>query len=367
MISCLLVSNRITNHIYWLATVYCVSYKTVLSASYVPRALIVDLEPGVIDVIKASPLGPVFRPDNYVHGRNGAGNNWATGHYTEGAELSDMSLSRRDKISYEAVITAVWHSNSGRAVALCKSFQLCHSLGGGTGSGFGTLLLNRLREEYYDRIIMSFSVYPSPKVSDVVVEPYNALLAMHQLIENTDQSFCFDNEALYKICNSTLKTRSQGVCKELGSFQLCHSLGGGTGSGFGTLLLNRLREEYYDRIIMSFSVYPSPKVSDVVVEPYNALLAMHQLIENTDQSFCFDNEALYKICNSTLKIKEPTYSNLNGLVCNTMAGITTSLRFPGQLNADLRKLAVNMVPFPRLHFFISSYAPLHSVYWSLIG
>eukprot|EP00116_Pleurobrachia_bachei_P018964 sb/3479226/ len=44
-----------------------------------------------------------------------------------------------------------------------------------------------------------------------------------------------------------------------GGFQLCHSLGGGTGSGFGTLLLNRLREEYYDRIIMSFSVYPSPK------------------------------------------------------------------------------------------------------------
>lgn len=35
-----------------------------------------------------------------------------------------------------------------------------------------------------------------------------------------------------------------------------------------------------------------------------------------------------------------------------MSGVTTCLRFPGQLNADLRKLAVNMVPFPRLHFFM---------------
>lgn len=41
-----------------------------------------------------------------------------------------------------------------------------------------------------------------------------------------------------------------------------------------------------------------------------------------------------------------------------MSGITTCLRFPGQLNSDLRKLAVNMVPFPRLHFFLVGFAPL---------
>jgi tubulin beta len=43
-----------------------------------------------------------------------------------------------------------------------------------------------------------------------------------------------------------------------------------------------------------------------------------------------------------------------------MSGVTTSLRFPGQLNSDLRKLAVNMVPFPRLHFFMVGFAPLTS-------
>merc|ERR1719500_1690790 len=54
----------------------------------------------------------------------------------------------------------------------------------------------------------------------------------------------------------------------------------------------------------------------------------------------------------------PTYGDLNHLVSLTMSGVTTCLRFPGQLNADLRKLAVNMVPFPRLHFFIPGFAPL---------
>lgn len=140
-----------------------------------------------------------------------------------------------------------------------------------------------------------------------------------------------------------------------------HSLGGGTGSGMGTLLISKIREEYPDRIMTSFSVVPSPKVSDAVVEPYNATLSVHQLVENTDETFCIDNEALYDICFRTLKLDKPSYGDLNHLVSVTMSGVTTCLRFPGQLNADLRKLAVNMVPFPRLHFFMSGFAPLTAV------
>ncbi|XP_077800947.1 tubulin beta-8 chain isoform X5 [Macaca mulatta] len=143
-------------------------------------------------------------------------------------------------------------------------------------------------------------------------------------------------------------------------FQLTHSLGGGTGSGMGTLLLSKIREEYPDRIINTFSILPSPRVSDTVVEPYNATLSVHQLIENADETFCIDNEALYDICSRTLKLPTPTYGDLNHLVSATMSGVTTCLRFPGQLNADLRKLAVNMVPFPRLHFFMPGFAPLTS-------
>jgi len=142
-------------------------------------------------------------------------------------------------------------------------------------------------------------------------------------------------------------------------FQITHSLGGGTGAGMGTLLISKIREEYPDRMMCTYSVVPSPKVSDTVVEvrsstvhsdspvlmyrqPYNATLSVHQLVENSDETFCIDNEALYDICFRTLKLSTPTYGDLNHLVSIVMSGITTCLRFPGQLNSDLRKLAVNM-------------------------
>ncbi|XP_070534905.1 tubulin beta chain-like [Ptychodera flava] len=149
-------------------------------------------------------------------------------------------------------------------------------------------------------------------------------------------------------------------CDCLQGFQLTHSLGGGTGSGMGTLLMSKINEEYPDRIMNTFSVVPSPKVSDTVVEPYNATLSVHQLVDNSNETFCIDNEALYDICFRTLKLTTPTYGDLNHLVSATMSGVTTCLRFPGQLNADLRKLAVNMVPFPRMHFFMPGFAPLTS-------
>ena len=51
-----------------------------------------------------------------------------------------------------------------------------------------------------------------------------------------------------------------------------------------------------------------------MVEPYNATLSVHQLVENTDETFCIDNEALYDICFRTLKLTSPTYGDLNHLV-----------------------------------------------------
>jgi len=111
-------------------------------------------------------------------------------------------------------------------------------------------------------------------------------------------------------------------------------------------------------MMSTFSVFPGPNASDTVVEPYNATLSIHQLVENTDATFVIDNEALYKIFSDTLKVKNPSYEQLNSLIALVMSGVTTCLRFPGQLNADLRKLCVNMVPFPRLHFFLVGFAPL---------
>lgn len=112
----------------------------------------------------------------------------------------------------------------------------------------------------------------------------------------------------------------------------------------GTLLISKIREEYPDRIMNTFSVVPSPKVSDTVVEPYNATLSVHQLVENTDETYCIDNEALYDICFRTLKLTTPTYGDLNHLVSATMSGVTTCLRFPGQVSS-LKSIEVESVGF----------------------
>ncbi|CAH1996650.1 unnamed protein product [Acanthoscelides obtectus] len=227
-----------------------VYYNEASGGRFVPRAVCVDLEASTMDNVRSGPFGKLYRPDNFVFGESGAGNNFAKGKYTEGAELADTVL-------------------------------------------------------------------------DVV------------------------------------RREAEG-CDLLQGFQIVHSIGGGTGSGMGCLLLEKIREEYPDRIISTFTVIPSPKVSDAVVEPYNAVMALSHLIEASDETYIIDNEALHDICYRTLKLSAPSYGDLNHLICAVMAGVTTCIRFPGQLNADLRKIQVNMVPFPRLHFFIPGFAPLTS-------
>jgi len=83
-------------------------------------------------------------------------------------------------------------------------------------------------------------------------------------------------------------------------------------------------------MIATYSVFPSPGASDVVVEPYNTTLSIHQLIENADEVICLDNQALYNICTRTLAMKQPQYSELNNLVSSVMSGLTCSFRFPGE-------------------------------------
>ncbi|XVF80454.1 hypothetical protein PTKIN_Ptkin15bG0074800 [Pterospermum kingtungense] len=149
-------------------------------------------------------------------------------------------------------------------------------------------------------------------------------------------------------------------CDCLQGFQICHSLRRGIGSGMGTLLIFKIRKEYLDRMMLTFSVFHSPKVSDTAVKPYKATLSVHQLVANTDKCMVLENEALYDICFRTLKITTPSFGDTNHLISATMSGVTCCLRFPGQLNSDLRKLAVNLIPFPQLYFFMVDFAPLTS-------
>lgn len=69
-----------------------VYYNEASCGRFVPRAVLMDLEPGTMDSVRSGPYGQIFRPDNFVFGQSGAGNNWAKGHYTEGAELIDSVL-----------------------------------------------------------------------------------------------------------------------------------------------------------------------------------------------------------------------------------------------------------------------------------
>merc|ERR1712022_74906 len=111
---------------------------------------------------------------------------------------------------------------------------------------------------------------------------------------------------------------------------------------------------------LGFTVYPSPQVSTAVVEPYNSILSTHSLLEHTDVAVMLDNEAIYDICRRNLDIERPTYTNLNRLIGQVTSSLTASLRFDGALNADITEFQTNLVPYPRIHFMLTAYAPVIS-------
>ncbi|KAL6696377.1 Tubulin/FtsZ, GTPase domain-containing protein [Trichoderma pleuroticola] len=217
---------------------------------HVPRALFVDLDPSPIDEIRTGDYRQLFHPEMLISGKEDAANNYARGHYTVGKEMIDTVMDRIRRVT-----------------------DNCHSLQG---------------------------------------------------------------------------------------FLVFHSFGGGTGSGFGALMLDRLAAEYGKKTKLEFAIYPAPQTSSSVVEPYNAVLSTHSTIENSDCTFLVDNEAVYDICRRNLDIARPSFDHLNRLIAQVVSSITSSLRFDGALNVDLNEFQTNLVPFPRIHYPLISYAPVVS-------
>ena len=220
------------------------------SGKYVPRTIYVDLEPNVVDEVRTGKYRNLFHPEQLITGQEDASNNYARGHYTVGKELIDQVMDRVRRVA--------------------------------------------------------------------------------------------DN------------------CSGLQGFLFTHSFGGGTGSGFGALLLERLSIDYGKKSKLEFAVYPAPQNSTSVVEPYNSVLTTHTTLEHSDCTFMVDNEAIYDICRKSLDIARPSFENLNRLIAQVVSSVTASLRFNGSLNVDLNEFQTNLVPYPRIHFPLVTYAPVLS-------
>ena len=153
----------------------------------------------------------------------------------------------------------------------------------------------------------------------------------------------------------------------LEGFVLTHSIAGGTGSGMGSYVLEKLADRFPKKLVQTYSVFPNQEdkgdnamgyVSDVVVQPYNSILTLKRLTQSADCVVVLDNTALNRIATDRLHINNPSLTQINELVSTIMSVSTTTLRYPSYMNNDLIGLIAPLIPTPRLHFLMTGYTPL---------
>lgn len=166
----------------------------------VTKGILVDLEEGVIGGVEKGPYSELFADSQKITAHSGAGNNWLG--LSCNLDWASLRLHRAVGHSFygpqyrERLLESVRHQ-AEHCDAL-QSFFMCHSMGGGTGSGLGTFLLGLLADEYPDVYRFCNVVFPSQD-DDVVTSPYNAILALHQLSELADAVLPIENQALFDI------------------------------------------------------------------------------------------------------------------------------------------------------------------------
>ncbi|XP_023230208.1 tubulin epsilon chain-like [Centruroides sculpturatus] len=246
------------------------------------RAVLIDMEEGVIKELLKSPLKHIFDNKQLITDVSGSGNNWAVGHKEYGSQ-------------YEEKISELIRREAEKCDCL-QCFFLLHSMGGGTGSGLGTKILHILADDFPDVHRFVSTIFPSTD-DDVITSPYNTLLAVHQLTEYADCVLPIENEALIDICNQVSKAIPQ----------------------------KKTRIE---------------KSTGLSIQPESVITSS---------------------VGTTTRRNKQIFDHMNNIVANLLLNLTSSSRFSGSLNVDLQEIVMNLIPYPRMHYLVSSLTPLYAL------
>lgn len=145
--------------------------------------------------------------------------------------------------------------------------------------------------------------------------------------------------------------------ESLEGFMMMHSIAGGTGSGLGSFMLERINDRFPKKLVQTYSVFPEATSSDVVVQPYNSVLTLKRLAKYADSVVVIDNGALNHIAASSLNVQSPSLNQTNQLIATIMSAATATLRYPGYLHNDLSSILASLVPLPSCHFLVTAYTP----------
>jgi len=148
------------------------------------------------------------------------------------------------------------------------------------------------------------------------------------------------------------------VCNNLQGFFIFNSCGGGTGSGVGTDVVQRMRDIFEKKVIYQPLIFPSRQLSSSIVEPYNSVFATYYTQNEIDVSLMLDNAASYRMCQKNLEIQAPHFTHVNRLIAQCISCCTASLRYESELNASLQDIVTNLVPQKPFRYPIVTLAPV---------
>ena len=194
-------------------------------------------------------------------------------------------------------------------------------------------------------------------IDKIKVGTYRNFYEPYQLLSAKEDAASNFARGRYNVGKNIIDTTMDRIrklvddCSSLKGFLVFNTVGGGTGSGLGSLVLERLSDEYEKKSKTVVGVFPSSKLSYYPTEAYNAIFASHYLLERQASTYVFENEALHQICQTQLDLEKPTYQDLNGLIAPIMSSVTTGWRYPGY------DITEHWIPYYRLRFNVCSYCP----------